>query len=384
MHKKQIQIPAITLKFWWPEGTIVWQKWLPSRGNVLFTLLVISILFWAQNVGAISLGAPLAASISTAGIPYQGRLADSNGNPLTQTVNITFRLYAAASGGTPLWEEGWTGANSVQVSDGLFNVMLGSVNPIGQAVITGNGNLFLGITVGTDSEMNPRVQLGNVPFATQALTVPDGSITKAKLAPDAIGGFGGRPTSYPYITHLNNFQLYVGNFNNGYAPGDSGSAWSVVDGVNGFTDGLKFFAHSGTGVVSAHINGPDNTNPRWGYAYTFFLNNQSAARNITLSVSTCNDVVMSTLQGNVSADKLGTSGTQVYHRYPGNASNPNLAGCPCETISPTVQIPDGNFRLNFMTRGASCMSYFSLSPNWITDAQLTVDWPSLRTYLGEE
>ncbi len=86
--------------------------------------------------------------------------------------------------GSPLWEEQWTGANSVQVSDGLFNVMLGSVNPIGQAVITGNSNLFLGITVGTDSEMSPRVQLGSVPFATQALTVPDGSITTAKLAPD--------------------------------------------------------------------------------------------------------------------------------------------------------------------------------------------------------
>jgi len=161
-----------------------WRWWLPTPGNVLFTMLVISSLLWAQNVGAISLGAPLAATTSTAGIPYQGRLANSSGQPLTQTVNMIFRLYAAASGGSPLWEEQWTGSNSVQVSDGLFNVMLGSLTPIPQAVITGNSNLFLGITVGTDSEMIPRVQLGSVPFATQALTVPDGSITKAKLASD--------------------------------------------------------------------------------------------------------------------------------------------------------------------------------------------------------
>jgi hypothetical protein len=39
----------------------------------------------------------------------------------------------------------------------------------------------LGITVGTDDEMTPRVRLGSVPFAVQALTVPDGSITAAKL-----------------------------------------------------------------------------------------------------------------------------------------------------------------------------------------------------------
>jgi len=184
MHKKELRIPAITLKFWWPGGPVIWRKWLPSRGNVLFTLLVIGLFFWAQNAGAISIGAPMAAPTSTAGIPYQGRLADKSGAPLTQTVNIIFRLYSVASGGSPLWEEQWTGSNSVQVSDGLFNVMLGSLAPIAQSVITGNSNLFLGITVGTDSEMSPRVQLGSVPFATQALTVPDKSITKAKLAAD--------------------------------------------------------------------------------------------------------------------------------------------------------------------------------------------------------
>jgi hypothetical protein len=53
-------------------------------------------------------------------------------------------------------------------------------------VVTSNNTLWLGITVGTDNEMSPRVQLGSVPFAVQALTVPDGSITTAKLAAGAI------------------------------------------------------------------------------------------------------------------------------------------------------------------------------------------------------
>lgn len=59
--------------------------------------------------------------------------------------------------------------------------MLGSLTPIPQAVVTGNNTLWLGITVGTDDEMAPRVQLGSVPFV-QALTVPDGSVTTAKIA----------------------------------------------------------------------------------------------------------------------------------------------------------------------------------------------------------
>jgi hypothetical protein len=143
-------------------------RWLPTPGNVFFTLLVIGGLFWAQSAGAITLSAPTASSTSTGTIAYQGRLADTAGAPLTGTYNMIFRLYAVASGGTPLWEEQWTNANSVQVSDGLFNVMLGSLTAIPEGVITGNSNLFLGITVGGDSEMTPRVQVGSVPFAIQA------------------------------------------------------------------------------------------------------------------------------------------------------------------------------------------------------------------------
>jgi len=159
---------------------------LPSPGNALFTLLVVAGLLWASSAGALPLRAPAAAGTSTGTIAYQGRLADANGNPLTGTYNMIFRLYAVPTGGAPLWEEQWTGSNGVRVSDGLFNVMLGSLTPIQQSIIAGHDQLWLGITVGTDDEMAPRVQLGSVPFAVQALTVPDGSVTTAKIADGAV------------------------------------------------------------------------------------------------------------------------------------------------------------------------------------------------------
>lgn len=177
--KKYLRIPI-----WWPDLPVNWKLWLPSRGNVIFTTLMILLLVWAQTVGAFP--ALNSTSSSTGTIAYQGRLADSSGNPLTNTLNMSFRLYGATTGGSPLWTEEWTGSNGVQVSDGLFNVMLGSLTPIPQSVIAGNSNLFLGITVGTDDEMSPRVQLGSVPFAVQALTVPDGSVTTAKIADGAV------------------------------------------------------------------------------------------------------------------------------------------------------------------------------------------------------
>ena len=64
--------------------------------------------------------------------------------------------------------------------------MLGSLTTIPSSLVTSHSSLFLGITVGTDDEMSPRVQLGSVPFAVQALTVPDGSVTTAQIADRAV------------------------------------------------------------------------------------------------------------------------------------------------------------------------------------------------------
>lgn len=181
--KSYLRIPL-----WWPSLPKNWRGWLPSRGNVVFTLVIAGLLILGQSVGALPLGVPSSApaAASTGTIAYQGRLADAAGTPVTDSINMTFRLYDAAGGGIPLWQEPWDGPNAVQVSDGLFNVMLGSLQQLPQAVIAGRDQLFLGITVGTDNEMAPRVQLGSVPFAVQALTVPDGSVTTAKVADEAI------------------------------------------------------------------------------------------------------------------------------------------------------------------------------------------------------
>jgi len=182
----QIRFSAILDKLSKHFGS--WQAWLPARGNVLFTLLAVTILFFVQSGGAFGgLQAQVSEPTGSSGvIAYQGRLADSAGNPLTGTYPSIFRLYSANSGGVPLWEEQWTGPNSIAISDGLFNVMLGSLTPIPQELVANNANLWLGVTVGSDDEMTPRVQVGSVFYARQALSVPDASITAAKFAPGAI------------------------------------------------------------------------------------------------------------------------------------------------------------------------------------------------------
>ena len=144
-------------------------KWLPSRGSVLFTLIVATgMLIYAHRAGAFPASQARTPSSSTNTLPYQGRLTDANGAPLNGTYSMSFQLYTTASGGSALWSEAWDFTDAVVVTDGLFNVLLGSLTPIPQSVITGNSSLWLGISIEADSEMTPRVQVGSVPFAFQA------------------------------------------------------------------------------------------------------------------------------------------------------------------------------------------------------------------------
>ncbi len=160
-------------------------KWLPTPGNILFTILIAAILLYTQGADAFpDLSAREALSnTSTTTLPYQGRLTSNEGTPITSTVAMTFNLYNVASGGSSLWSESWA---SVSVNSGLFSALLGSTNPISPTLITENPSLWLGIKVGTDSEMTPRVQIGSVPFALQALTVPPGAITTTMLADGSV------------------------------------------------------------------------------------------------------------------------------------------------------------------------------------------------------
>ncbi len=112
-------------------------------------------------IGALLL--PAVAAAAPAYINYQGRLIDSNGNPLTGTYSVAFTIYDAASGGNTLWSE----TQSVTPDNGIFNVKLGASTPLTPDVFSAD-NRYLGVKVGTDAEMSPRTQLLSVPYAIYA------------------------------------------------------------------------------------------------------------------------------------------------------------------------------------------------------------------------
>lgn len=149
-------------------------RWLTPNGG---TILIALLLVLTQSVWANNLSSTTNAGTSAATISYQGRLADSNGNPITQNdVAITFTIYDAANSGNALWTE----QHVVNVANGLFNVGLGDLTQDGIPTNIWNGDRYLEITVGSET-LSPRELIRSVPLAGMALTVADHSISTNKL-----------------------------------------------------------------------------------------------------------------------------------------------------------------------------------------------------------
>ncbi len=70
---------------------------------------------------------PLTPAAPPQTINYQGYLTNPGGTPVNSTVGMTFKLYNAASAGALLHTELQP---SVTVTNGNFNVLLGSPTPI--------------------------------------------------------------------------------------------------------------------------------------------------------------------------------------------------------------------------------------------------------------
>jgi hypothetical protein len=125
------------------------------------------------------LARPPALSSADAALPgvitYQGYLTDkSTGQPVADArYDMLFAIYDDDDPAvtTPLWSQNFAGIEGVQVHKGQFTVLLGSsVAPFPQDLFNGQ-NLWLGVRVGTDPEMEPRTRFTSVPYALTAETL---------------------------------------------------------------------------------------------------------------------------------------------------------------------------------------------------------------------
>ncbi len=104
-------------------------------------------------------------------INYQGYLTDTGGSPLDTAVAMTFKLYTDSTAGSLLWTET---RPPVTVTDGLFNVRLGQLTALTDAILN-NAQVWLGITVGNNTEMTPRSRIVSVGYSYRVGTVDGAS-----------------------------------------------------------------------------------------------------------------------------------------------------------------------------------------------------------------
>ena len=96
-------------------------------------------------------------------INYQGYLTAAGGAPVNATVSMVLNLYNVSTGGAALYTE----TQSVTVTNGVFNLIVGSVTPL---PLPFDVPYYLGIKVGVDAEMAPRQPIAASAYAIRSAT----------------------------------------------------------------------------------------------------------------------------------------------------------------------------------------------------------------------
>lgn len=131
----------------------------------------------------------MAGSVATAQIPrtisYQGMILDGNNMPLQGSHQLNISIYTAPNNGVALFTE----SHTVTVTNGIFSVIIGSVNAVPVSMDFG-APYYLGVSVDGGTELQPRTPFASVPYALHAV-LADGLTPGATGAVTSINGVEG-------------------------------------------------------------------------------------------------------------------------------------------------------------------------------------------------
>ena len=199
-------------------------------------------------------------------INYQGMLTGDSGEPLDGVFDILFRIYNAESGGDNRWEEYHP---TVSVSQGLFNVILGSES--GGINLDFSEEYWLEVVVA--GEDMPRIRFTSVGYAYRArvadsavvaVSAPtgggwtdDGSIVRLIDALDSVGIGTSSPTHRLEVSctqHLSK-ALRVGNDSSWFQVRTGGNTRLGLGDGHGNEAGIIFTSESDLGENVIGISG---------------------------------------------------------------------------------------------------------------------------------
>lgn len=130
-----------------------------SRRSVLLCVVI-----------ALCITASVESAVAPSTVNYQAVLT-SGGSPVITPVTVTFTIYDADIGGSPVWTE----TRSVTPDAlGRVSVRLGEQTALGSAAFAGS-NRWLGVQVGGDPEMTPRMPVSSSSYALRTATIDGAS-----------------------------------------------------------------------------------------------------------------------------------------------------------------------------------------------------------------
>ncbi|MBU0662844.1 MAG: hypothetical protein ABH854_03490 [Candidatus Diapherotrites archaeon] len=162
-------------------------------------------------------------------IRVQGLALDTDSQYITVPHNMTFKIYPQQSGGGEVYSETHSGANTIPFTRGWFDTNIGMLTILDLNFRSSEfrpSQYFVGITIGTDSEMIPRLPIRSAPYCSSPATSYDLNCTNCVNDNDLDNGLtivtasDFNVTGTADIYNLNTTTLAVGTANQPSIAGD--------------------------------------------------------------------------------------------------------------------------------------------------------------------
>jgi hypothetical protein len=234
------------------------------------------LLFALAAAGLVLFSLPALAVDVPRRMTFQGRLVRADGSPETAPQDLRFDLYAAATGGAPVWEESHP---TTPVTSGYYAVVLGATVPLPAGVLTGQA-LYLGVSIVGQSELTPRLAVVSVPYA---LLADDSNRLEGR---DASTFANATHSHAPATATVDGFMAAADKVKLSGAPSTYGTGLTLATG----TLSVSFLAASGT-------NGTASTAARSNHTHALTCTYRTATGNTSATVSTAWCPTTDTLTG---------------------------------------------------------------------------------------
>jgi hypothetical protein len=211
----------------------------------------------------------ISASLSFAAIPmiigYEGRLTDSGGTAVTTPTQFTFQIWDVSAEGSGTDVK----SSSTQTISPDANGVFSTVISVPDSNVFNGNDRWLGVTVGTDTEMIPRIRIASAPYAYMALN--------------------GSTPSYTNPTSGLSASIAAGDSQVGGSVTSTNLSWSVNPGSDTVTSmsldsgSFHYVPSSNNGTTTDNVNHYDSSSvPTWTLTVNY---STSSAQHPNASVS---------------------------------------------------------------------------------------------------